>query len=106
MFARYLTHNTHNSTLPSQFGNSVYCVDDSERVKKLLAELRALGVVLSIDGGRLAFDAPGDAMTDERLARLRPDRELVLAAMELIKEWAAIVEHDGRMSRADAERLA
>jgi len=79
-------HNTHNSTLPSQFGNSVYCVDDSERVKKLLAELRALGVALSIDSGQLGFDAPAGVMTTDRLARLRADRDAVVAALESIEQ--------------------
>ena len=72
----------------------------------LIRELQAVGVRLFIQDGRLAFDAPDGVMTNELLARLRDDRDAVLAAMELIKERAAIVEHDGRMSRADAERLA
>ena len=77
-----LTHNPHNSELPSQFGNCEYCEDDSERVKKLIAELRALGVVLSFDGGQLGFDAPAGVMTTERLARLRADRDAVIAALQ------------------------
>jgi len=45
-------------------------------------------------------------MTDERLARLRADRDVVVAALQVIEERAAICEHDGRLSRVDAERLA
>jgi TubC N-terminal docking domain len=45
------------------------------RVEKLLAELRALGVVLSIDGdGRLAYDAPAGVIGDDLLGRMRAER--------------------------------
>lgn len=44
----------------------------------LLAELRGLGVVLRIDGDRLAYDAPAGVITDEILARVRDDRDGLL----------------------------
>ena len=52
----------------------------------LLRELQAVGVTLFIQDGRLAFDAPAGVMTDERLARLRADRDAVLAALQSIEQ--------------------
>jgi len=70
-------------------------------------ELRALGVVLSINvNGRLAYDAPEGVVTDSILAQVREHRDELLAVVERIEERAAIMEHDGGMSRAEAERLA
>ncbi len=74
---------------------------------ELLERLRALGVVLSIDGdGRLAYDAPADVLGDDLLAEMRAHRDELLGLVELIEERAAIREYDGGLSRADAERLA
>ncbi|HMO94406.1 MAG TPA: hypothetical protein PKD64_19645 [Pirellulaceae bacterium] len=72
-----------------------------------MERLRALGVVLSIDGdGRLAYDAPADVLGDDLLAEMRAHRDELLGLVELIEERAAIREYDGGLSRADAERLA
>jgi hypothetical protein len=47
---------------------------------ELLERLRALGVVLSIDGdGRLAYDAPADVLGDELLDEMRAHRDELLA---------------------------
>ena len=47
----------------------------------LFRDLQAVRVTLFIEDGRLGFDAPDGALTDELLARLRADREAVLAAL-------------------------
>jgi ribosomal protein S27AE len=49
----------------------------------LLAELQSAGVILRIDGDRLAFDAPAKAMTDDLLARLRADRAGLVEALRV-----------------------
>ena len=48
----------------------------------LLSELKAVGVTLFIEDGRLAFDAPADVMTPELLARVRAERDGLLAALQ------------------------
>jgi hypothetical protein len=50
-------------------------------IDALLAELRAADVRLWVDGDRLAYDAPPGVMTDDRLARLRADRDGLLAML-------------------------
>jgi hypothetical protein len=97
----------------------------------LLADLRRVGVALSIKGDRLAFDAPAGTMTPELRALMvtcKPELLAVLAgdyliaAATLVKrvldpdkrealinqfdERAAILELDGNTSRGDAERQA
>ncbi|MDZ4849995.1 MAG: DUF4326 domain-containing protein, partial [Pirellulaceae bacterium] len=107
MSAKNVPHNSQYNPETARNPGSVNCVHGSEHVRLLVVELRALGVVLSVDGdGRLIFDAPAGVMTDERLAQLRSDRDAVLALVERFEERAAIIEHDGRLNRADAERLA
>ena len=50
---------------------------------ELMAELRSLGVLLSIGAdGSLAYDAPAGVMTDSLIARMRAEREGLLAAVE------------------------
>lgn len=86
--------------------HSVNCVHGSGGVESLLRELRGLGVVLSIDAdGRLAYDAP-EPLGDALLSRLRAHRDGLLAAVEQFEERAAIVEHNAKLSRCDAERVA
>ncbi len=86
--------------------HSVNCVHGSGGVESLLRELRGLGVVLSIDAdGRLAYDAP-EPLGDALLSRLRDHRDGLLAAVEQFEERAAIVEHNAKLSRCDAERVA
>ncbi len=72
------TQYPHNSqVMPSQ-GISADCAHTSGRVETLLAELRSVGVVLSICAEGLAFDAPENVLTDDMLARLRADRDGML----------------------------
>lgn len=61
--------------------SSVYFADDFGRAKKLMAELIGLGVVLRADDGKLAYDAPAGAITDDLLARMRTDRDGLLAIL-------------------------
>jgi hypothetical protein len=69
---------------------------------ELLERLRGLGVLLSIDGdGRLAYDAPADALGDDLLAEMRSHRDELLALVERFDERAAIVEHDGGLALDD-----
>ena len=68
----------------------------------LLAHLRSIGVVLSLDADlKLAFDAPSDVLTDDLLATMRAHREELWALVEQEEERAAIVKHDGGPSRFD-----
>jgi hypothetical protein len=49
---------------------------------ELLTELRAIGVVLSIDAdGRLAYDGPAGVVGDNLLARMRAKRDGLLAEL-------------------------
>gem|GEM_PF-5964999 len=73
--------NTQNGAEAGLAVGSVYFVHDSGRVKTLLAELRSAGVILSIEGDRLAYDAPAGAITDDRCCRMRADRDGLLALL-------------------------
>lgn len=52
-----------------------------ETVGILLSELKSAGVSLFIEDGRLAFDAPGGSMSDELLARVRAERDGLIAIL-------------------------
>ncbi len=86
-------HNTHNSPDDVQNGNSVDSVQGLGEIEILFRELQAVGVSLFIEDGRLAFDAPGGALTDELLARVRAERDGLLAM--LTGEQAATPERSG-----------
>ncbi|TWT79120.1 hypothetical protein CA13_05180 [Planctomycetes bacterium CA13] len=74
---------------------------------ELLAELRSRGVLLSIDvDGRLAFDAPAGALGDDLIQRMRAQRDELMILVERFEERAAIVEHDGGLSRDESEAVA
>jgi hypothetical protein len=75
--------------------------------EKLLSELRAYGVVLSITPERsLAFKAPKGVMTNLIVQRIRANRDDLLDLLERFEERAAIMEYDGGLAREDAERMA
>ena len=78
---RECTHNPHKCPSGQSEGNSADIAYTVGRVEILLAELRSAGVVLSIVDEGLAFDAPADAMTDDRLVRMRADRDGLLALL-------------------------
>ncbi len=86
----------------------------------LLALVEA-GVVLWVDGGRLRFRAPGDALDAELRARAAACRKALVALVqagavlplerpawpaewrEAFEERAGVMEFDGGLSREDAE---
>ena len=53
----------------------------NETVEILFSELQSAGVRLFVEDGRLAFDAPSGALTDELLARVRAERDGLLAIL-------------------------
>lgn len=71
--------------------------------ESLLAELLAAEVRLWIEGGRLGFDGP---VTHTQVDRMRSHRDELLGLVERFEERAAVAEHDGQLSRADAEAMA
>ena len=70
---------------------------------RLLDTLRAKDIVLILNGQTLRYNAPKGAMTAELLQDISQHKD---ALLELWEERAAIAEHCGGLSRADAERLA
>ncbi len=74
MSPQNLTQNPQNPSGSGAGFGFEYFEDDSRRVETLMAELSGLGVVLRIDGDRLAFDAPAGVMVGDLLARVRADR--------------------------------
>lgn len=80
--ARILTQNSQNPVEADRVAGSEYFEDDLRRVDRLLDELRAVDVQLRIEGGRLIFNAPPGVMSDDLLARVRADREAVLARLK------------------------
>ncbi len=74
--------NTHNGPDDGLKVNSEDCEDGSRRIETLFSELQTAGVALFIEDGRLAFDAPGGSMTDELLARVRAERDGLLALLQ------------------------
>jgi hypothetical protein len=78
-----LTQNTQNGLGAGVPVGFEYFEDDSGRVKSLLAELQSAGVILRIDGDRLAFDAPAGVITDELMGRMRADRAGLVEALRV-----------------------
>jgi hypothetical protein len=91
------------------------------RAAVLLQDLTGRGVTLEAHGPDLVVDGPADALSDEIVETLRAIKTelLVLLSSGADKpEWdaadwqvylnqrAAVREHDDRLSRAEAERLA
>ena len=85
--------NTHNGPDDGLNVNSEDCEDGSKRIGILFSELKAVGVSLFIEDGRLAFDALDGAMTPELLARVRDERDGLIAALQ--GEQAATPEPSG-----------
>ncbi len=76
-------HNPHNKREDAQELNSAYSADGSRRIQKLFSDLHLAGVNLFIEDGRLAFDAPDGAMTDELLARVRSCRDGLIELLQI-----------------------
>lgn len=89
----------------------------------LLARLQSSGVSISTHGDRLAIDAPKGALTDALLSELRTHKAALMGLLvanaaafadpgsvaDLLADWgerAAMMEYEGGLSRADAEREA
>lgn len=72
----------------------------------LLDTLWTKGARLSVDGDRVAVDAPKGVLTDVVRQAIRTHKAVLLDLVEAFEERAAILEYDGRVSRAEAERLA
>lgn len=79
---------------------------DSCGVKSLFRRLAALGVILSADADGLAIDAPGGVLGDDLVGLIRAHRDKLLVLVERFNERSAIMQYDGGLSRAEAERLA
>ena len=77
-----LTQNSHDCPNAARSGNPADSADGFRGIENLFSDLRAVGVNLFIDDGRLAFDAPGGSMTDELLARVRGCRDGLLALLK------------------------
>jgi hypothetical protein len=80
---RILTQNSQNPVEADRVAGSEYFEDDLRRVDRLLDDLRAVDVILRVEGGRLIFNAPPGVMSDDLIGRLRADRETVL---EILRE--------------------
>ena len=74
--------NTHNGPVDGPTLNSEDCEDGSRRIEILFSDLKAVGVNLFIEDGRLGFDAPDGAMTESLLARVRSCRDGLLALLQ------------------------
>ena len=79
--ARKCPQNTHNGPDDGLKVNSEDCEEGSRRIEILFSELQAVGVTLFIEDSRLAFDAPNGSMTDELLARVRAERDGLMAML-------------------------
>ena len=75
-------HNSHSCPESALESNSVNSVQGLGRADKLLSDLRALGVILSIDAdGRLAYDGPAGVIGNELLGRMRAEQDGLLATL-------------------------
>jgi hypothetical protein len=73
----------------------------------VLRTLHACGLRMTpYPGGRVRCRAPQDAWTPALLDALNRHQTAVADLLETFEERAAITEHYGGLSRADAERLA
>ena len=70
-----------------------------------IAYLRSRGMTLTESRG-LPVVMPASRVTPGDLSVLRTHKEALLALLELWEERAAIMQYDGRLPRAEAERLA
>jgi hypothetical protein len=73
----------------------------------LFQQLHTLGVVLTpYPDGTLHYKAPKGVLTPELLGALRQRKAALCGLVEAWSERAAIAEYNGRIPRAEAERLA
>jgi hypothetical protein len=76
-----LTQYPQNPSGPANAIGSEYFENDLRRAACLITELRAVDVRLRIEGDRLVYDAPSGVITADLLARLRADRDGLLAIL-------------------------
>lgn len=67
---------------------------------KLVENLDRSGVALAVNGSRLIYDAPADAITPDLLAAMK-DHKLILLAMKAVDLLAAIVYYSILMTKHD-----
>ena len=74
----------------------------------LLCTLRDMGVLLTPmpDGKHIHVDAPAGVLTDELRQAIRQQKEAILDIAEWFEERAGLLEYDGGMACAEAEREA
>jgi len=76
-------------------------------IADLLTECDDHGIRLKLTvDDRLEIEAPQDALTPERLMRLKSHKAELIALIERFEEHAAIMEYEGGLSRSEAELLA
>ncbi len=71
----------------------------------LLQEIIGAGLDIQAIDGNLHV-SPKDRITDEIRASIRTNKTALLDLVEAYEERAAIMEHDGGMSREEAEKAA
>src|SRR4051794_10121044 len=79
---------------------------------KLLADFHAQGVAVRLEGGSVMVTAPTGAGTSHQGSTLRQCKAEIIRLLsdaandqDLFEERAAIIEYDGNLPRAEAERL-
>lgn len=73
---------------------------------QLFQTLTARGCRLLQDGEQLRIQDPQHALTDDLRQTIRQHKATLLNLLEDFEERAALIEYDGRLPRAEAERLA
>lgn len=81
---------------------------------EIIAHLEQQGFRMEADGDRIKV-TPSSRLTDELRAQIRSHKSEILAALqndiaqavtEAVNERQAILEHDGGLSRSEADRVA
>jgi hypothetical protein len=79
---------------------------------KLLADFHDQGVGIRLEGGSVMVTAPKGAVAADQVSILRQCKAEIISILEaandrdLLEERAAIIEYDGNLPRAEAERMA
>src|SRR4051812_43909601 len=80
---------------------------------KLLADFHAQGVAVRLEGGSVKVTAPLGVVTEAQISTLRQCKAEIIRLLsdaandqDLFEERAAIIEYDGNLPRAEADRLA
>jgi hypothetical protein len=78
------------------------------QARKLIDEFADVGIRLSAENGQVVFEGPREVLTPERIEELRQHKAELLTALAspdpgAFEERAAIIEHDGGLSRQQAK---